>query len=100
MRLKDNCKLASQVLETRVPYNTRGLMTGFLLAELDTIMPHRPRVLKIRVLQSKTESLRLDFLREMPLISSLQDLISTGIKSKCFMYLVWGYVEMREKQNS
>ena len=62
-------------------------------------MPHRSRVIKTRVLQSKTESLRLDFL-EMPLISSLQDLVSTGIKSKCFMYLVWGYVEMREKQNS
>ena len=62
-------------------------------------MPHRSRVIKTRVLQSKTESLRLDFL-EMPLISSLQDSISTGIKSKCFMYLVWGYVEMREKQNS
>ena len=60
----------------------------------------RFQILKNRVLQSRIESLRLDFLQDMPLILSLQDLISTGIKTKCFIYLVWGYVEIREKQNS
>ena len=65
--MKDFCKLASRVLETRVPYKTGGLKTRFLLAELDTIMPHRSQVLKTRVLQSKTESLRLDFLWEIQL---------------------------------
>jgi len=44
--LKGFSKLASQVLETRVPYKTRDLKTHFLLAELDTIMPHRSQVLK------------------------------------------------------
>ena len=60
----------------------------------------RFQILKNRVLQSRIESLRLDFLQDMPLILSLQDFISTGIKTKCFIYLVWGYVEIREKQNS
>ena len=61
-------------------------------------MPLRFQILKTRVLQSRIESLRLDFLQDMPLILSLQDLISTGMKTKCFIYLVWGYVEIREKQ--
>ena len=47
-------------------------------------MPHRSQVLKTQVLQSKTESLRLDFQQEMPLISSLQDSISTRIKLQVF----------------
>ena len=42
--MKDFCKLASRILEIRVPYKTRGLKTRFLLAELDTFMPHRSRV--------------------------------------------------------
>ena len=58
----------------------------------------RFQILKNRVLQSRIESLRLDFLQDMPLILSLQDLISTGIKTKCFIYLVWGYVEIRENK--
>jgi len=36
--LKDSWKLVSRVLETRVPYETQGLKTRFLLVELDTIM--------------------------------------------------------------
>ena len=47
-------------------------------------MPHRSKVLKSRVLQSKTESLRLNFQWEMPLILSLEDSISTGIKLQVF----------------
>ena len=33
MGLKEYYKLASQVLETRVPYKSQGLKTRFLLAE-------------------------------------------------------------------
>ena len=42
--MKEFCKLASRILEIRVSYKTRGLKTRFLLAELDTFMPHRSRV--------------------------------------------------------
>ena len=61
MCLKDFCKLTSQVLDTWVPYKTRGLKTRFLLVELDTTMPHRSWVLKTRILQSKTESFKTQF---------------------------------------
>ena len=47
MGLKENCKLASWVLETRVPYQSWASETRFPLAEfaeLDMIMPHRSRV--------------------------------------------------------
>ena len=42
--MKDFCKLASRILEIRVPYKTRDLKTRFLLVELDTFMPHRSQV--------------------------------------------------------
>ena len=47
MGLKENCKLASWVLETQVPYQSCASETRFPLAEfveLDMIMPHRSRV--------------------------------------------------------
>ena len=50
--MKKNCKLASGVLVTRVPYQSRASKTHFPLAkfvELDMIMPHRSRVLNSRV---------------------------------------------------
>ena len=46
MSLKDYCKLAS-VLETQVLYKSWGLKTRFLLAELETFMPYRSRVLTV-----------------------------------------------------
>ena len=42
--MKGICKLASRVLETRVPYKTWVLKTCFLLAKLDTFMPHKSQV--------------------------------------------------------
>ena len=47
MGLKENCKLVSRVLKTRVPYQSRASETCFPLAEfveLDMIMPHRSQV--------------------------------------------------------
>ena len=51
--MKGICKLAYRVLKTQVPYETRVLKTHFLLAELDTFMPHRSRVLSLLHLISK-----------------------------------------------
>ena len=42
--MKENCGLASRVLETRVPYQSRASKAHFPLADLDIIMPHRSRV--------------------------------------------------------
>ena len=59
--MKGNSKLASQVLETRDLYKTRALKTRFALDELDTIVPHRSRVLKTRFLQSKNRVFKTQF---------------------------------------
>ena len=39
--LKGFCKLASQVLYTQVPYQTRALKARFHIAELETLLPHK-----------------------------------------------------------
>ena len=48
MGLKEKCKLASRVLETRVPYQSQASKSRFPLAELDMFMPHRSRVFNCR----------------------------------------------------
>ena len=56
--MKGICKLASRVLKTQVPYETRVLKTRFLPAELDTFMPHKSWVFYTRFQNTHNKELQ------------------------------------------